>query len=264
MENILQQLKAPFDTSLISWRVGATSGDKKSGIALAYIDARDVMNRLDEVIGPDKWQCKYESVNETMICSVGIYILERQEWVWKSNGAGETSIEAEKGACSDSFKRAAVLWGVGRYLYDMKNVWVDLVPAGKSYRIKNPNDPRLAQALNEASGIKVEPPSQSKSKPENRSQSTVLNNAANNLDPVQGVPKIKPKQDNETGVPEEYARFRGMKIYQIKGEIFKCQTPEDVEQVIFGYFAANDNVSDEDATSLENLKNVRIRGLTNG
>tara|TARA_R110000851_G_scaffold284617_1_gene438177 strand:- start:1290 stop:1529 length:240 start_codon:yes stop_codon:yes gene_type:complete len=39
------------------------------------------------------------------------------EWVWKSDGAGETSIEGEKGGFSDAFKRAAVHFGYARELY---------------------------------------------------------------------------------------------------------------------------------------------------
>ena len=41
--SITSQLKGPFDPKVISWRVGATSKDKSSGIALAYLNARDVM-----------------------------------------------------------------------------------------------------------------------------------------------------------------------------------------------------------------------------
>lgn len=150
----LDDLKKPFDPRLISWRVGATSGDKKSGIALAYLDARDVMERLDEVCGVGGWQCTHPHANGKTSCRIGIKIGD--EWVWKENGAGDSQVEAEKGAFSDSFKRAAVLWGVGRYLYDVANTWVDLAPMGKSYRIANPKDPKLVKALElAAKGIRV-------------------------------------------------------------------------------------------------------------
>jgi hypothetical protein len=33
-------------------------------------------------------------------------------------------VEADKGGISDAFKRAAVKWGIGRYLYDLKSPWV--------------------------------------------------------------------------------------------------------------------------------------------
>lgn len=122
--DILEQLKAPFPPEAISWRVGATNKDKTKGIALAYIDARDVMRRFDEVCGLD-WQCRYSHVTDKgVVCEIGIKI--DGEWRWRSNGAGETDVEGEKGAMSDAMKRAAVLWGVGRYLYDLPNEWVEL------------------------------------------------------------------------------------------------------------------------------------------
>lgn len=60
MENLdkYEALIRPFEANKLSWRVGATSKDKTSAIALAYIDARDVMQRLDDVFGLN-WQCKY-------------------------------------------------------------------------------------------------------------------------------------------------------------------------------------------------------------
>ena len=55
------------------------------------------------------------------------------EWIWRSDGAGDTNFEADKGALSDSLKRAGVSWGIGRYLYDLKNTYVPVAvtPAGK-------------------------------------------------------------------------------------------------------------------------------------
>ncbi len=128
MADIMRELRKPFPASQISWRVGATARDKKTGIALAYIDARDVMNRLDEVFGLS-WQTKYSHADKKTICDIGCKI--DGEWVWRSGGAGDTDIEAEKGAISDAFKRAAVLWGIGRYLYDLPNEWVPLENEGR-------------------------------------------------------------------------------------------------------------------------------------
>lgn len=121
----LNKLSEPFPASAISWRVGAMTKDQSKGIALAYIDARDVMRRLDDVCGPENWQCDYPwSDGKRLVCRIGIRI--GNEWVWKSNGAGDTDVEAEKGAMSDAFKRAAVLWGIGQYLYEVPNIWVPL------------------------------------------------------------------------------------------------------------------------------------------
>ena len=121
------KLSGPFPATQISWRVGSTNRDKTKGMALAYLDARDVMERLDTVCGPDDWQARYPFAG---CCEIGLRIVRNAtqvEWVWKSNGAGQSDIEAEKGQFSDAFKRAAVLWGIGRYLYALPSPWVDLV-----------------------------------------------------------------------------------------------------------------------------------------
>lgn len=128
MQNdIITKLKEPFDPKVIHWRVGATMKDKSKGIALAYINSRDAMKRLDEVCG-DLWQSEYPFEG---CCKIGVKIGD--DWVWRSNGAGETDIEGEKGRYSDAFKRAAVLWGVGRYLYYLPNEWVELKQQGRTH-----------------------------------------------------------------------------------------------------------------------------------
>lgn len=128
-KELLAALKEPFDPKAISWRVGATDKDKTKGIALAYIDARDVMKRLDDVMGLN-WQAKYPFPG---CCEIGLNV--DGQWLWRANGADETDVEGVKGQYSDAFKRAAVLWGIGRYLYYLPNVWVPIKPQGKSYAL---------------------------------------------------------------------------------------------------------------------------------
>jgi hypothetical protein len=67
--------------------------------------------------------------------------------VVKSNGAGDTDVEGPKGALSDAFKRAAVLWGIGRYLYSLESPWVALEARGRSYVIAKSELPRLKSML---------------------------------------------------------------------------------------------------------------------
>jgi hypothetical protein len=122
-QTIFDDLCRPFPSEMIDWRVGSTNKDKTKGMALAYIDARTVMDRLDTVCGPGNWQCNYTpGVNGSIICNLGIKTDEG--WVWKADGAGATDFEGEKGALSDAFKRSAVRWGLGRYLYEMPAPWV--------------------------------------------------------------------------------------------------------------------------------------------
>lgn len=138
-------LQAPFPPDRVSWRIGATTQNKDKGMALAYIDARDVYERLDAVCGPGGWQCRYSHADKKTICEVGIKVGD--EWVWKANGAGDSDVEAEKGALSDAVKRAAVVWGIGRYLYDIESPWVEIETKGKSHIIKPTERPKLLAAL---------------------------------------------------------------------------------------------------------------------
>ena len=115
------ELSKPFDKKDIQWRVQRLTKDGTSGMALAYVNVRQVQDRLNEVMGID-WQTKHEVFGAKTICSLGLKL--DGEWVWRSDGAGDTQFEADKGAISDSLKRAAVSFGVGRHLYDLPSIWV--------------------------------------------------------------------------------------------------------------------------------------------
>lgn len=134
----LEALRAPVNSSDISWRVGEMTEDKTKGRALPYIDARVVQNRLDEVMGPGNWKNSYTEVfagNRLLGVRCSLALRIDGEWVSKedaaymrSNHSSEESHErALKGAYSDAEKRAAVQWGIARHLYDFEAPWVELV-----------------------------------------------------------------------------------------------------------------------------------------
>lgn len=118
----IKMLFAEFPREAISWRAQSVTKEGDKALALAYIDARDVMDRLDEVCGAENWQDRYEFHGPRTICYLSIRI--DGEWVTKADGAGDSDVEAEKGAISDALKRAAVKWGIGRYLYSIESPWV--------------------------------------------------------------------------------------------------------------------------------------------
>lgn len=120
--SIYDQLCAEFPKEAISWRAQTLTQDGTKAMALAYIDARDVMDRLDEVVGFENWQDRYEFHGARTICYLSIRV--NGEWITKADGAGDSDVEAEKGAISDALKRSAVKWGIGRYLYHLKSPWV--------------------------------------------------------------------------------------------------------------------------------------------
>lgn len=127
---LAQKLECPFPPAAVSWRIGRKSKDGKKAALLAYIDARDVMERLDRACGFANWQNRYNLADGgLLVCEIGIRV--DGEWLWRANGAGDTQVEAEKGKCSDAFKRAAVVWGVGRYLYGLPSPYVEIDEYGK-------------------------------------------------------------------------------------------------------------------------------------
>lgn len=105
------------------WRV--QSANQYGASCVAYIDSRQVQDLLDEVCGPQNWQCKFEEHKGNLFCSIGIAIdstPDKTFWVWKSDCGTESNVEKQKGEASDAFKRAAVMWGIGRFLYSKKIV----------------------------------------------------------------------------------------------------------------------------------------------
>lgn len=158
-QDIFDRLAEPFPADAISWRVGSVSKKDENnpkGMALAYLDARDVMDRLDLVCGPGGWQCRYSHANGKTVCDIGVRVVREPsdpaEWIWKADGAGDTDVEAEKGALSDAFKRSAVRWGIGRYLYGLPSPWVAVEPFGRSFKIKDNEYAKLRTLLNNYTG----------------------------------------------------------------------------------------------------------------
>lgn len=132
MSDLLKKLREPFRKEELEFRVGATNNDKSMGLALAYVQARAIQNRLDELFGVDGWTVSYKEISAGFICSLSIKINDR--WVTKEDGAGMTEYESVKGGISNSFKRVASSgFGIGRYLYNAKKNWYPIRQQGKGY-----------------------------------------------------------------------------------------------------------------------------------
>lgn len=146
MQEQEKQLKQPFTPDEIEWRVQQSGKqlDKRTGevkywaMVLAYVTNRAIMDRLDEVFGIDGWSNEFtEAPGGGVLC--GITILSNEVPITKYDGAEQTQIEAVKGGLSGSMKRAAVQWGIGRYLYDLETNFVNLTelkpPTMKGYGV---------------------------------------------------------------------------------------------------------------------------------
>src|SRR5262245_23006899 len=103
-------------------------------LAMAYIDARLIQDRLDGVLGVENWQDKYDILPDgSVMCRLRLKLGGR--WITKSD-VGSPSEQPDSGdrlkaAFSDALKRAAVKFGIGRYLYRLPAQWVDYDPVKK-------------------------------------------------------------------------------------------------------------------------------------
>jgi Rad52/22 family double-strand break repair protein len=136
-EEVAAALAAYFDPEDVKWKAQATREGR--ALAVAYIDARCVMDRLDEVLGLDGWQDDYTPLPDgTVLCRLSLRL--GGEWLTRCD-VGAPSEQPDEGdkvkaSFSDALKRAAVRWGVGRYLYRLPQQWVDYDPQRRQLKVK--------------------------------------------------------------------------------------------------------------------------------
>lgn len=152
--SVWDQLARPFDADAIRWlpqsivdkdfhKAQKTQGKYPDGCKakfLAYANARDVMDRLDSVLGVDGWSDTYRVLTQTpwtVECALTVTVEGRdilKTDVGYSNDPEHDAPKNEpaKAAYSDALKRAAVKFGVGRFLYDMPDTgWIAVDKYGK-------------------------------------------------------------------------------------------------------------------------------------
>ena len=154
-EELRAVLSAPFSSSDIEWRVSATNAEKTKGLAVPYVTNRAIQNRLDDTVGIDGWYNDFRpwKNGSAQLCGISIFFPQLEQCLTKWDGADDSEFESVKGGLSDSMKRAAVEWSIGRYLYGMTQVWVtvQITNSGKksNARIRDEERPRLDQAHDE-------------------------------------------------------------------------------------------------------------------
>jgi hypothetical protein len=128
---IAAALAEPFKPEQLGWKPAATTKDKSRAMAVPHIDARDVMNRLDKVVGITGWKDEYQVLpSGGVVCRLSVRF--GRQWVTKSDAGGQSDQDDTgdrlKAAFSDALKRAAVKFGIGRYLYYVPKQWVPYNP----------------------------------------------------------------------------------------------------------------------------------------
>jgi hypothetical protein len=131
-EEISKGLREPFDPADVDFRVqGRVNEQTGRAQVVAYIDARMVQDRLDEVVGAGNWSFDWEPVvidkGDVQVAKGTLTILG----VSKADAGTASNFEQSLGAVSHCFKRAAVHWGIGRYLYDLPMSWVQVEKNGR-------------------------------------------------------------------------------------------------------------------------------------
>lgn len=136
-EQLATRLQAPFPPSDIEWRIGraGVKDGKPWASCLAYVTNRAIMDRLDQVVGPTNWKNELREWgmgSPGVLCGLSIKVGD--EWVTKWDGADQPDTEPVKGGFSNATKRAAVLWGIARYLYDLPEGWAVIDEKGRYYQ----------------------------------------------------------------------------------------------------------------------------------
>lgn len=134
---LMEVLAAPFEYEEVKFKPAVVSGNR--ALALAYVDARVIQDRLDDVLSAAGWQDEYEFLDDgSVVCRLRLRL--GSEWITKMDVGGPSEQPDEgdrrKAAVSDALKRAAVKFGIGRYLYRLPQQWVDYDPQKRQFRSK--------------------------------------------------------------------------------------------------------------------------------
>jgi hypothetical protein len=127
-------LAAPFEMSEVKFKPQAVKGNR--ALALAYVDVRAIMDRLDQVLGVENWQDDYQLLpDSSVMCRLRLRI--GGKWITKMDVGGPSEQpdggDRLKAAFSDALKRAAVKFGIGRYLYRLPQQWADYDPVKRQF-----------------------------------------------------------------------------------------------------------------------------------
>lgn len=131
-DEIAGQLREPFDPKDVDFRVQGKANEQTGRAqVVAYIDARVVQDRLDAVVGAGSWSFDWTPLviekGEVMIAKGTLTVYG----ISKADAGSASNFEQTLGAVSHCFKRAAVHWGIGRYLYNLPTAWVSVEKNGR-------------------------------------------------------------------------------------------------------------------------------------
>jgi len=114
------KLCKPFARALIELKPGAITKDQSRALSMPFVDSRAYQTRLDRVVGPEGWSVEYRPLSDrAVLCRLTILGVTRED-VGECNASDEN---AATSAVAQSFKRACSAFGLGRYLYNLPQIW---------------------------------------------------------------------------------------------------------------------------------------------
>lgn len=117
---IHSKLCKPFAAALVELKPGATTKDQSRALCMPFVDSRAYQTRLDRVVGPEGWSVEYRPLSDrAVLCRLTVLGVTRED-VGECNTSDEN---ASTSAVAQSFKRACSAFGLGRYLYNLPQVW---------------------------------------------------------------------------------------------------------------------------------------------
>ena len=145
-ENKLSKLNVATPKDEIKYRPGSTFNwaEKKYARMLAYVDARYIQDKLDEIVGIGNWTNYFHRDEKGILyCTITIKFIREDgsvDSVSKTDVGTESNVEQQKGEVSDSFKRCAVHFGLARDLYNLPDPkGFKYVAEMKGNKFLNPN-----------------------------------------------------------------------------------------------------------------------------
>jgi hypothetical protein len=119
---VLADLRRPFKPEAIKWKIQTNPKPEqnKKAMIVAHIDARLVAARLNTV-APDWSDSFNDGLHGSVICRLTVCGHTRCDvgWAEVADSNGLITDAGIKGIYSDAFKRAAVQFGVGAFLYSL-------------------------------------------------------------------------------------------------------------------------------------------------
>lgn len=140
VKELVAALEVPFDSSQIEWRVMNTTKNQQPmrGQVVPYADQRAYTDRLNALFTPAGWTRRYaihtsgnfeRSQDKKIVAKVLVSCELTIFGLGSHSATGEEFADdpnALTAAEAQAFKRAAVCFGLGRYLYYFTGTWVDL------------------------------------------------------------------------------------------------------------------------------------------